>query len=78
MKHLLMMTKVSLDGLWTDAYEKVNTQDRNIDTVEKALEVIDIVYADSLIIHDYEISETEIWVICENDVTPCTNCPNTP
>lgn len=72
------MTNVSLDGLWIDAYDRANTDGRNIDTVEKALEIIDIVYKDSLVIHDYIITETEIWVICENDVTPCTNCQNTP
>jgi hypothetical protein len=76
MKKILLMTKVSLDNLWTDTHSKANTQGRNVDTVEKAIAIIDIVYKDSLAIHDYTISETEIWAICENDVSPCTNCQN--
>ena len=76
MKRILLMTKVSLDNLWTDIHSKANTQGRNIDTVEKAIAIIDIVYKDLLIIHDYNINETEIWAICENDVSPCTNCQN--
>ena len=70
------MTKVSLNNLWTDTHSKANTQGRNVDTVEKAIAIIDIVYKDSLVIHDYIINETEIWAICENDVSPCTNCQN--
>jgi hypothetical protein len=76
MKKILLMTKVSLDNLWTDTHSKANTQGRNVDTVEKAIAIIDIIYKDSLAIHDYIINETEIWAICENNVSPCINCQN--
>ena len=70
------MTNVSLTGEWTDVHNRSNTQGRNIDTVEKAKQVIELVYGDQLDIQNYEISDTEIYVICTNDITPCVNCQN--
>jgi len=71
----LMMTRVSLTGLWTDIYNRSNTEGRDVDTVEKAKAIIDIVYADELGAYTYETTDTEIYVISENQISPCVNCP---
>lgn len=76
MRRELIMTNISLTGEWTDLYTRSNTEGRNIDTVEKAKQVIDVVYGEQLVIHGYEVTDTEIYVLCENEVTPCTNCQN--
>ena len=70
-----MMTRVSLTGLWTDIYNRSNTEGRDVDTVEKAKAIIDIVYADELGSYTYETTDTEIYVISENQISPCVNCP---
>jgi hypothetical protein len=72
----LMMTRVSLTGLWTDIYNRSNTEGRDVDTVDKAKAIIDIVYAEELGSYTYETTDTEIYVISENLISPCVNCPS--
>ena len=69
-----MMTRVSLTGLWTDIYNRSNTEGRDVDTVDKAKAIIDIVYAEELGSYTYETTDTEIYVISENLISPCVNC----
>ena len=72
----LMMTRVSLTGLWTDIYNRSNTEGRDVDTIDKAKAIIDIVYAEELGSYTYETTDTEIYVISENLISPCVNCPS--
>ena len=45
---------------------------------EKAMAIIDIVYNEQMVIHDYIVTDSTISVVADNDVNPCTNCQNTP
>lgn len=75
---VLMMVKISPYNLWVDVHDRANTENRNVDTPEKAMAIIDIVYNEQMVIHDYIVTDSTISVVADNDVNPCTNCQNTP
>jgi len=60
---VLMMVKLSPSNLWMDVHDRNNTEGRNIDTPEKAMEVIDIVYNEQMVIHDYIVTDSTISVM---------------
>ena len=72
------MVKISPYNLWVDIHNRNNTEGRNIDTPEKAMQIIDLVYNEEMVIQEYIVTDTTISVISENDVNPCSNCQNTP
>lgn len=74
----IMMVKISPYNLWVDIHNRNNTEGRNIDTPEKAMQIIDLVYNEEMVIQEYIVTDTTISVISENDVNPCSNCQNTP
>lgn len=76
MKRILLAVNIGVDGMWMDIHNRDNMAGRNIDTVEKALQVLDLIYKTDLEIQSYETSATEIYAICQRDVQPCANCQN--
>jgi hypothetical protein len=74
----IMMVKISPYNLWVDIHNRSNTEGRDIDTPEKAMQIIDLVYNEEMVIQEYIVTDTTISVVAQNDVSPCTNCQNTP
>lgn len=74
MKRILLAVNIGVDGMWMDVHNRDNMAGRNIDTLEKAIEVLDLIYKTELEIQTYETSQTEIYAICKKDVAPCVNC----
>jgi hypothetical protein len=71
----LMMVINSIQGTWTDVLNRSHTEGRNVDTPEKAIAIIDLMYGEELGEHTFEVHETEIYTISENPISPCVNCP---
>lgn len=75
MNKTLIMVFNSIQGTWTDILDAGKSEGKNLDTVEKATAHIDQEYGVELGQRTYEITDTEIYTISENPISPCVNCP---
>lgn len=75
MNKTLIMVFTSIQGTWTDILDASKSEGKNLDTVEKATTHIDQEYGVELGQRTYEVTDTEIYAISENPISPCVNCP---
>ena len=68
----LMMTKFIDSDLWTYVMDRSKTEEKNIDTFEKAKVIIDADYA-STITYTLVEEDNKIYMITDQPL-PCRNC----
>lgn len=68
----LMMVKFINSNFWTYVMDRSKTEGQNIDTFEKAKNIIDADYA-PILTYMLEEIENEIYMISEQSI-PCRNC----
>jgi uncharacterized membrane protein YkoI len=73
-KTLVMLYNIYGDGLYTDILNVETTEGQNIDTFEKARQIIVDNYANRVTNWDIIQEGNEVYITSDGEM-PCLNCP---